>query len=237
MALGWLWILLLICARGGLRADGVRLRLSWFGVVFVLPGGRGVAAYGGRAGDSFLRIGIAIRGNRDNIHADVVIVRFFSSVRGFARGQALLACLLFHDTQYGVRDIAEGAAGVQVHFAADDGIGDVFQKLVDLGEILQGAGFEIGRQDGLGRTAAGLSAGLAGCGLFVLLLGIVEETVGFAGLGIGLAAAAVFVEMLAAGLVAEDFFNIHPLCPPFGYTRIGWHGLGWNEHYGAIVVS
>src|SRR5260370_36289563 len=146
MALGWLWILLLICARGGLRADGVRLRLSWFGVVFVLPGGRGVAAYGGRAGDSFLRIGIAIRGNRDNIHADVVIVRFFSSVRGFARGQALLACLLFHDTQYGARDIADVAAGVQLHFAADDGSGDVSQTLMDLSETLHAAGIEIGRR-------------------------------------------------------------------------------------------
>ncbi len=86
MALEWLWILLLICARGGLRADGVlpALALPGFWFVFGWLGGRSVEAYGFRARDFFLRIGIAIRGNRDNVHADVIIVWFFAGAGGNA---------------------------------------------------------------------------------------------------------------------------------------------------------
>ncbi len=146
---------------------------------------------------------------KDKLH--VVRAGFFGGEAVFL---ALLARFFFHDSEDGVGDVGEGAAGAQVHFTTADVVGDVFQKLVDLGEIFQGSAFEIGRQDDLRRTAADLAALLAGGGLFFFLAGIVEKAIRFTGLRIGSTAAAVFADVLAAWFVTEQFFDIHSRASP-----------------------
>src|SRR5712692_2343773 len=108
-------------------------------------------------------------------------------------------------------EISDGLGGAHVHLATAEVVDGLGQQLEDIGGFLQADDGKIGRQSdlGFGLTAAGLSALPAGGGLLALLVGIVEKTIGLAGLGIGLAACADFADVLATGLFMGSFNVVH----------------------------
>jgi len=203
------------------------IRPGWVFLFWLVSlAGHGGGGHGALAQNGWLRLGVVLvlvlvfvmvisapfrARNRGKEELYLVRTGFFGGAAFFL---ALLARFFFQDSEDTVGDVGEGASGAQVHFTTADVVGDVFQKLVDMGEIFQGPTFETGRQDGLRRTAAGLSTLLTGLGLFFFLAGVVENALGFAGLGIGSTAAAVLADVLAAGFVAEQFFDIHSRASP-----------------------
>ena len=108
----------------------------------------------------------------------------------------------FQGAQQERGQIGDGLGDADVDLAAAQVVDGYRQQFEDIASFLQADGGEIRRQHNLRLhlASADLSALFAGVGLFLLLVGIVEETIVFAGLGIGLAAGANLADVFAAGL-------------------------------------
>src|SRR5260370_39859500 len=150
------------------------------------------------------------RAEPELIHEVIVWVglgflRFF----GRAGSPALFCVCHFHEAKQDVGHLADGFGAIHVYLSTAKLVDGFLQQFDHIGGSLQRFEGEIGRQEGsLSHATAYLSALFAGCGPLLLLFRIVKKTIGFAGLGIGLAGASVLVGVLATGFVGR-FWVFH----------------------------
>src|SRR5712691_1566705 len=121
---------------------------------------------------------------------------------------ALGAGLGFEDAETAAGELAKAVGGARIHLALEHVVGDLFEELAHVVEGLERDLGRIGRQQG--RVVLGLAAAVAheaavsmGCFSFLLLPGVVEETVLLATLGRGIAGGS-----LIAGVVAARGFGV-----------------------------
>src|SRR5260370_27351564 len=132
------------------------------------------------------------------------------------REKVLLLSRFFQGAQQQVGHIGDGFGGAEVYLSTAELVDGLGQQLGYVGGSLQGDGVETGRHgDCVSLTAAGFAAFFAGLGLFVLLIGVVEETAGLAGLDICVAAGTNFADVLATGFSVENICGFHSRHPPW----------------------
>src|SRR6266568_1275006 len=115
---------------------------------------------------------------------------------------ALGAGLGFEDAEPAAGELAEAVGGARIHLALEHVVGDLFEELAHVVEGLERDQGRIGRQQGrvfvLAPAVAHESAVSMGCGPFLLLPGVVKETILLAGLGRGLPGGPLIAGVLAA---------------------------------------
>src|SRR5260370_29116617 len=106
--------------------------------------------------------------------------------------------------------VARALAARRVDLSAAELVDGLGQQFAYVGGSFQRENRETGGHgDCVSLTAAGLTTFFAGLGLFAVLIGVVEEAVGFAGLDIGVAAGADFADVVAAGVLGGSFWMSH----------------------------
>src|SRR5260370_39765651 len=98
--------------------------------------------------------------------------------------------------------LAMALAARRVYLSAAELVDGLGQQFAYVGGSFQGENRETGGHgDCVSLTAAGLTTFFAGLGLFALLIGVVDEAVGFAGLDVGVGAGVDFAVVVAGGCI------------------------------------
>src|SRR5260370_30726612 len=126
---------------------------------------------------------------------------------------ALGAGLGFEDAEPAAGELEEEVGGARIHLAVEHVVGDVFEELAHVVEGFERDQGRIGRQQGrvvlrLAAAVAHESAVSMGCFSFLLLPGVVEETILLAALGRGIAGGPLIAGVVAArGVGVATYFQ------------------------------